>query len=193
MCVITEWEYAPRWSIRVKEDQHMASVQESLEACAAACEADNFCTGATYMHFDPPKSMKNCYFKAWAPPPAPAALPCYAGMRRSVAFHSLGRPLSAMEATTWPKIQCVPHSCVKARPHFSQVAPALSCCSVQMILLVYHCLANPKRISEASNPVAALLYLPSPSTLHPPAAHQHTALHSNASSSLNVPSCCTRL
>ena len=52
LCVVEGWEYAPRWGVA-----YNGYVSPSLEECAADCEADDVCTGATFIVEG---SEKNC-------------------------------------------------------------------------------------------------------------------------------------
>ena len=70
LCEVDGWEYAPRWST-----PNNGFVSPSLEECAADCDADAVCTGATFIVEG---SETNCWFKDWgtglvAPPCLPAA------------------------------------------------------------------------------------------------------------------------
>jgi hypothetical protein len=47
-----------------------------MEQCAKECEADDFCTGATFIE-DVNNDWGLCEMMAWASPPAPVGTPCY--------------------------------------------------------------------------------------------------------------------
>lgn len=71
MCSAAGVEYSGRWSIPGN-----GITVETLEECAAMCEGDAQCSGATWIAWEPSQANPpdNCWFKAWDP--AAAAVPC---------------------------------------------------------------------------------------------------------------------
>lgn len=116
MCLVDGWEYAPRWS----PSSYFPTVHGTPTAadCALKCEADTFCTGATYIT-NPDRMHQNCWFKDWGNG-GPAAPPCLPepdiSLNYQVIIDPAGADCASIVYMDLPTLECDVEAWIEEKP-----------------------------------------------------------------------------